>query len=386
MGIANLFSLVLTGLIVFLSKETLALEDSKIQTVLRIEPQSLSGIVGQTVSFSLFAERLRASDQNVSVTWNRAEALSIRPSTTIIVSECEPNVSIVESKYSVYVSSTKQGRFLIRPIIHPHHSVDDSRLFVQLKVAKYRPLIIVSTSIGWMYTLCWTVGDYIQVWTNYKRKSVVGLSFDFLFLNVVGNCCYATFNALLFWNHYVELEYFRRHPFGLNPVIANDVGYALHAVFGNLMLIAQFYLFPSDGNLVSIPVKILIGGCMVLVGVCSSLAFEGQMHWLDFLYVLSYVKLSSNLVKYVPQVYMNFKRKSTEGFSISNRIVDLIGGLLSLLQMILNSWNFDDWQSIGGSPVKFGLGFVSIFFDIVFMVQHYVCYKENRSDNAKSIP
>lgn len=34
----------------------------------------------------------------------------------------------------------------------------------------------------------------------------------------------------------------------------------------------------------------------------------------------------------------------------------------------------DDWQQIAGNPVKFGLGFVSLSFDIVFMLQHYVLY------------
>ncbi|ETN59182.1 cystinosin [Anopheles darlingi] len=306
----------------------------------------------------------------------------LHPPIIVLPSKCEPNALPTE-QYSVCVSSEKQGRFLINSLVVPHRFADDSRLFAQLKVAQYRPLIIVSSVIGWMYTFCWTIGDYFQVWTNWKRNSVVGLSFDFLFLNVVGNFCYSTFNAVLFWNDYVEQEYFQRHPFGLNPVVPNDVGYALHAVFGNCVLIAQCLLYPSDGNGVSRPVKILISCYIALVMVFWGLAFWGQIYWLDFLYVLSYVKLSTNLIKYFPQVYMNFKRKSTVGFNISNRVLDMAGGILSLLQMILNCWNFDDWQSIGGSPVKFALGFVAILFDVLFMVQHFVCYKEAKHLNNK---
>ena len=29
---------------------------------------------------------------------------------------------------------------------------------------------------------------------------------------------------------------------------------------------------------------------------------------------------------------------------------------------------------ISGDPVKFGLGFASMFFDIIFMAQHYICF------------
>ena len=34
----------------------------------------------------------------------------------------------------------------------------------------------------------------------------------------------------------------------------------------------------------------------------------------------------------------------------------------------------DDWMSIFGDPTKFGLGALSIFFDLVFMFQHYVLF------------
>ena len=37
----------------------------------------------------------------------------------------------------------------------------------------------------------------------------------------------------------------------------------------------------------------------------------------------------------------------------------------------------DDWGSIFGDPTKFGLGFFSICFDILFIVQHYCLYRGN---------
>uniref|UniRef100_A0A182TFS6 Cystinosin homolog n=1 Tax=Anopheles melas TaxID=34690 RepID=A0A182TFS6_9DIPT len=319
---------------------------------------------------------------NISLTWDADEQIKLTPS-IITINGCE------SEHFSINISSSKQGRFIIRPIIITSNLsvVDDARLFVQLKVAQYRPLIIVSMLIGWTYTVCWTIGDYFQAWTSYRRKSVVGLSFDFLYLNIVGNCCYATFNVVLFCSAFIEDEYFRRHPFGLNPVVPNDVGYAVHAVFGNLVLIAQCYIYQNGGTVVSTAVKLLISGYVLMVSVFCGFAIEEHMHWLDFLYILSYVKLSTNLIKYIPQVLMNYRRKSTEGFAISNRLLDLAGGLLSLLQMVLNGWNYDDWQSIVGSPVKFGLGFVSIFFDAIFMVQHYsvvITFGETASFNIEA--
>ena len=55
--------------------------------------------------------------------------------------------------------------------------------------------------------------------------------------------------------------------------------------------------------------------------------------------------------------------------------MDFTGGVLSLIQMFLLADNYNDWTSIFGSPTKLGLGLFSIFFDVIFILQHYVCYR-----------
>ena len=41
----------------------------------------------------------------------------------------------------------------------------------------------------------------------------------------------------------------------------------------------------------------------------------------------------------------------------------------------LNLLLLDDWDSLFGDPTKFGLGFFSVMFDLLFIVQHYVLYR-----------
>ena len=41
----------------------------------------------------------------------------------------------------------------------------------------------------------------------------------------------------------------------------------------------------------------------------------------------------------------------------------------------------DDWASIFGDPTKFGLGVFSIAFDILFIIQHYVLYRDQEPRN-----
>lgn len=55
--------------------------------------------------------------------------------------------------------------------------------------------------------------------------------------------------------------------------------------------------------------------------------------------------------------------------------MDLLGGILSIAQLVIDSSLQGDWSGVWGNPVKLGLGNVSIAFDVVFMVQHYILYK-----------
>lgn len=67
-------------------------------------------------------------------------------------------------------------------------------------------------------------------------------------------------------------------------------------------------------------------------------------------------------------------------------MLDFTGGTLDILQMILQAVNVNDWSAFYANPVKFGLGFVSIFFDIIFMVQHYVLYPNAEVSQLVFIP
>ena len=42
------------------------------------------------------------------------------------------------------------------------------------------------------------------------------------------------------------------------------------------------------------------------------------------------------------------------------------------------SISLDDWKSIFGDPTKFGLGMISILFDLIFLLQHCVLYRGAR--------
>ena len=96
--------------------------------------------------------------------------------------------------------------------------------------------------------------------------------------------------------------------------------------------------------------------------------------WIDVIYAISYVKLLLTVFKYVPQVIANFRRRSTIGWSITQQLLDFSGGILSLLQLIVDSALQNDWSGLTGNPIKFGLANISVLFDIVFILQHFVLF------------
>lgn len=90
---------------------------------------------------------------------------------------------------------------------------------------------------------------------------------------------------------------------------------------------------------------------------------------------MGYFKLCISTLKYLPQMYWNYQRKSTKGWSIFNILMDLTGGSLSFLQMLLETL-FGEHVEV--NIVKTVLGIAVVIYDIIFIIQHYCLYREDR--------
>ncbi|KAM7012468.1 cystinosin [Tautogolabrus adspersus] len=254
--------------------------------------------------------------------------------------------------------------------------LNSSSIRIRFMVVHSNILSVISQVVGWIYFVAWSVSFYPQAWENWRRKSVVGLNFDFLALNLTGFIAYSVFNIGMFWIPYTKEEFLKENPNGINPVDANDVFFSLHAVLFCLIYTIQAAVYERGSQKVSWTALflLLIGWTFALVSLF--LAVASQITWLEYLYYFSYIKLGVTLTKYVPQAFMNYRRQSTKGWSIGNVLLDFTGGVLSILQMILQSHNNEEWRLIFGDPTKFGLGLFSVVFDIIFMTQHYCLYRQ----------
>ncbi|XP_034191088.2 lysosomal cystine transporter cystinosin isoform X3 [Osmia lignaria lignaria] len=336
---------------------------------LKVSTQDIKVHLHSKESFELYLTQNLTESVLVKIEVQHPDLVATEPANFSV------NASDSNYKWNIIIKGLGAGHSVVAVNVTPSNVTDFSDAFVRVTVERSDIIYHVSTVVGWVYFLAWSVSFYPQIYSNYKRKSVVGLNFDYLSLNLIGFIMYSLFNCGLYWIPEVELEYFRRYPKGLNPVQVNDIFFSLHAVFATVITIIQCFIYEIGNQKVSITARIIHVIFAVFILISTILAKVQTITWLDFLYYCSYVKLCITLIKYVPQAFYNYKRKSTVGWSIGNIFLDFTGGILSMLQMILNAYNYDDWESIFGDPTKFGLGFFSVAFDIFFILQHYVFYR-----------
>lgn len=214
-------------------------------------------------------------------------------------------------------------------------------------------------------------------------------------MNSLGFACYTSSTATFLYSPVIRRQYADRHPTAPEPTVRfNDLAFGVHGVVLVVLTYSQF--FPilwgfevGKSQHASLPALGIIFGSLFSVLLVTLIVASGSFlqtgwEWIDVVYTLGYIKILATSVKYISQVRLNFTRKSTEGWSIWQILLDFNGGVLSLAQLIIDASLQDGWSGITGNPLKFGLGIVSIFFDVIFILQHYVFFRDQNSTNVKS--
>lgn len=239
--------------------------------------------------------------------------------------------------------------------------------------------------LGWIAFTSWSISFYPQVIMNFRRKSVVGLNFDFVVLNLTKHSSYLIYNASVFFSSAVRSQY--RQKYGQNemiPVAANDVAFSIHAVLLTAFTLFQIAMYDRGMQKVSKTSIAIVSVAWLSVAVCVFIAIPSHS-WLWLVSCFNTVQVVMTVVKYIPQAVMNFRRKSTVGFSIGNILLDLLGGMTNYGQMAVQSIDQHSWVNFYGNIGKTLLSLVSIFFDLLFILQHYMLYPAKKMVISPSI-
>lgn len=232
-------------------------------------------------------------------------------------------------------------------------------------------------SFGWIAFLSWSASFYPQIILNYQRKSVIGFNFDFLVFNLTKHSSYLIFNASMFFSSVVQNQYRGVHgETELIPVSASDVAFSIHAVLLTAFTGFQIIMYEKGSQSVSLTCKVISSLVWTFALICFLVALPTGS-WLWLVNIFNGIQLLMTTIKYIPQAYFNYSRESTEGWSIHNILLDVTGGVLSFLQMGLQSLDQYSIENFGGNIGKLGLSLETIAFDLLFIIQHFFLYPKN---------
>lgn len=196
--------------------------------------------------------------------------------------------------------------------------------------------VILSNIFGVLYSFAWNLSFYPQALENYRNQNVAGYSLEYALLNPGG---------YLFYTIYT-LSGFIDPNLGTGIVSWSDLFFAIHGVALSTLTLAQCYMYKrgAKNNEFQPWCIYLLASCLFMF--LASFLIEGG----DFPFSMSvhavsvagYAKTIITLLKYAPQAWLNYKRKSTAGWSISNVILDFTGGIFSFAQLLTDSLGLGD--------------------------------------------
>jgi uncharacterized protein with PQ loop repeat len=150
-----------------------------------------------------------------------------KPDNTAGYIDTIPNITFAnhtsdDQSQIIHVIGRREGH-LILTANSSQINISSTTDFLLIDIALSNVLNIFIQIVGWIYFAAWSISFYPQIILNFQRRSVVGLNFDFLALNILGHSCYSVFNLYLYTSKSVQQEYHDKHPHSVIPVLLNDV-------------------------------------------------------------------------------------------------------------------------------------------------------------------
>eukprot|EP01084_Bolivina_argentea_P123015 218020_1 len=98
-------------------------------------------------------------------------------------------------------------------------------------------LTVICDILGWSYFISWSIAFYPQIILNYRRKCVIGLSFDYKAIyNFTGYLFYTIYTISTFIHHKGTSN-------KDNPIAVNDIAFSLHAFILTIICCIQILIY-----------------------------------------------------------------------------------------------------------------------------------------------
>uniref|UniRef100_A0A1Y1LJN4 Uncharacterized protein n=1 Tax=Photinus pyralis TaxID=7054 RepID=A0A1Y1LJN4_PHOPY len=169
------------------------------------------GVVIGEISISTKEVLVQTNDvTKISVTVRNASTLGVQIS---LNAQHEDIVSVLPTTlflqpfnetYELVVRGRTAGHSEVSAISNDT-SIVLSDIYLITNVCNSYVVDILSKIAGWIYIISWGSSFYPQIYSNYKRKSVVGLNFDYVGFNLIGYVSFGIFISGLYFVPYLQV-------------------------------------------------------------------------------------------------------------------------------------------------------------------------------------
>jgi cystinosin len=242
-------------------------------------------------------------------------------------------------------------------------------LGVVLGIGKKDQYAVQSLSNNISSFLCWTsvvagvLSFWPQIFLNWYRQSIIGLSIDGQVYNLLSLIASLLFHCTLYFNPQIRFSYGET-----NDGLKKEILLAMIAITAMLVVLCQCYVYPRGSQKMS-------RSCLWVIWVLTVLSFVVGLISSSYLLLLSfitpwiyYLHVVLSILKYAPQLHLNYCRKSASGFAIWGVLFDLLRLEMDVFQMCFQR------DIVVKRPFELVLSLLMASMDILLLLQynHYV--------------
>jgi cystinosin len=160
-----------------------------------------------------------------------------------------------------------------------------------------------------------------------------------------------------------------------------SVGFSVTSVFICSIQIIVLLYYPRFTNFVKPVWMFLSVSAILAVPIFTAIKPEPQ----NIVAFMGLIRVYNNAIKFMPQLYLNWLRRSTDGWSIEGVYVDLAAAILYLIRIIVDlteRQKFDQFSTSIRSQVLI-ISQILIGCDLIFIFQHFVSLRDARLYSPK---
>lgn len=231
---------------------------------------------------------------------------------------------------------------------------------------------------GWAYAIFWGISFYPTLYLNYSLRTADSISLDYIVLNILGYFCYSISIYLQLYNPTVREQY-QEYFDGSLPVLSSaDMFYSFHGLSLLFILCSQVFLgnqlwgFNNERKSFKLhSLSRMLLSTFAIFALYSWNCGDPVFSFLNFALNLAYFKIVLSLLKYIPQVIHNYKRKSMFGISRLQILFDITGSLFCFTEFYLKN-DLPILEAINSNRGKVGITCVTFLFATIFLFQIYI--------------